>query len=99
MSFVVFDACRNVPLRRETKDFKGLHPCERNGLLVAFATEPGNVAVDESLYAKALADAIITPGLEAGHVFRPARLRVREATRQQQSPEYFDNGTAISTSC
>ena len=68
MRFVVFDACRNVPLLRETKDltFKGLAPVrEQNGLLVTFATEPGNVAVDESLYAKALADAIITPGLEA----------------------------------
>jgi hypothetical protein len=93
MSFVVFDACRNVPLLRETKDltFKGLAPVrEQNGLLVAFATEPGNVAVDESLYAKALADAIVTPGLEAGQVFRRARLRVREATGQRQLPEYID---------
>jgi formylglycine-generating enzyme required for sulfatase activity len=93
MSFVVFDACRNVPLLRETKDlaFKGFAPVrEQNGLLVAFATEPGNVAVDQSLYAKALADAMVTPGLEAGQVFRRVRLRVRADTGLAQSPEYLD---------
>jgi formylglycine-generating enzyme required for sulfatase activity len=93
MSFVVFDACRNVPLLRETKDltFKGFAPVrEQNGLLVAFATEPGNVAVDQSLYAKALADAMVAPGLEAGQVFRRVRLRVRVDTGQAQSPEYLD---------
>ena len=75
MSFVVFDACRNVPLQRETKDlaFKGFAPVrEQNGLLVAFATEPGNVAVDQSLYAKALAEEIVRPGLGGGTGF-PAR--------------------------
>jgi formylglycine-generating enzyme required for sulfatase activity len=93
MSFVVFDACRNVPLQRETKDlaFKGFAPVrEQNGLLVAFATEPGNVAVDQSLYAKSLAEEIVKPGLEAAQVFRRVRLRVREDTRQTQSPEYLD---------
>jgi formylglycine-generating enzyme required for sulfatase activity len=93
MSFVVFDACRNVPLQRADKDlaFKGFAPVrEQNGLLVAFATEPGNVAVDQSLYAKALAEELVKPGLEAAQVFRRVRLRVREDTRQTQSPEYLD---------
>ena len=93
MSFVVFDACRNVPLQRADKDlsFKGFAPVrEQNGLLVAFATEPGNVAVDQSLYAKALADELVKPGLEAAQVFRRVRARVREDTRQTQSPEYLD---------
>jgi hypothetical protein len=91
--FVVFDACRNVPLQRDTKDvaFKGFVPVrEQNGLLVAFATEPGNVAVDQSLYAQALADEVVKPGLEAGQVFRRVRQRVRADTRQAQSPEYLD---------
>jgi formylglycine-generating enzyme required for sulfatase activity len=93
MSFVVFDACRNVPLLRETKDlaFKGFAPVrEQNGLLVAFATEPGNVAVDQSLYARVLAEEMVKPGAEAGAVFRRVRLRVREETRRTQSPEYLD---------
>jgi hypothetical protein len=93
MSFVVFDACRNVPLQRGTRDivFKGLAPArEQNGLLVAFSTEPGNVAVDQSIYANALAETLGTPGLEAGQVFRQVRLRVRAATESKQSPEYLD---------
>jgi hypothetical protein len=92
MSFVVFDACRNVPLMRDNKDFgfKGFAPVrEQNGLLVAFATEPGNVAVDQSLYAKALAEELVKPGLEAAQVFRRVRL-VREETKRAQSPEYLD---------
>ena len=93
MSFVVFDACRNVALQREGKDigFKGFAPIrEQNGLLVAFATDPGNIAIDQSLYAKALAEEIVKPGLEAAQVFRRVRLRVREETKQSQSPEYLD---------
>lgn len=93
MSFVVFDACRNVPLQRDDKNltFKGFAPVrEQSGLLVAFATEPGNVAVDQSLYARALAEEIVRPGQEAGAVFRRVRLKVREETQRQQSPEYLD---------
>jgi formylglycine-generating enzyme required for sulfatase activity len=92
MSFVVFDACRNVPLQRDDKSpFKGFAPVrEQSGLLVAFATEPGNVAVDQSLYARALSEEMVRPGQEAGAVFRRVRLKVREDTKRQQSPEYLD---------
>ena len=93
MSFVVFDACRNVPLQRASKDlnFKGFAPVrEQRGLLVAFATEPGNVAIDQSVYARALAEEIIRPGLEAGQVFRAVTRRVRHDTHGQQAPEYLD---------
>ena len=93
MSFVVFDACRNVPLQREIKDstFKGWAPVrEQRGLLVAYATEPGNVAVDQSIYAKALAEEIVKPGLEAGQAFRAVTRRVLQETEQKQSPEYLD---------
>ena len=93
MSFVVFDACRNVPLQRADKDlaFKGFAPVrEQRGLLVAFATDPGNVAVDQSVYAKALADEIVKPGLEAGQVFRAVTRRVLKDTQDKQSPEYLD---------
>jgi formylglycine-generating enzyme required for sulfatase activity len=93
MSFVVFDACRNVPLLREQKDFafKGFAPIrEQRGLLVAFATESGNVAVDQSVYAKALADEIVKPGVEAGQVFRAVTRRVIKDTQNRQSPEYLD---------
>jgi len=93
MSFVVFDACRNVALQRETRDFgfKGFAPIrEQRGLLVAYATEPGNVAIDQSIYARALADEIVKPGLEAGQVFRSVTRRVVRETEQKQAPEYLD---------
>ena len=93
MSFVVFDACRNVALQREGKDFgyKGFAPIrEQRGLLVAYATEPGNIAVDQSLYARALAEEIVKPGLEAGQVFRTVTQRVETATDAKQSPEFLD---------
>ncbi len=93
MSFVVFDACRNVALQRDAKDFgfKGFAPIrEQRGLLVAYATEAGNVAVDQSVYAKALAEEIVKPGLEAGQVFRSVTRRVEAATDAKQSPEFLD---------
>ncbi|PPD31296.1 MAG: hypothetical protein CTY20_00725 [Hyphomicrobium sp.] len=93
MSFVVFDACRNVALQRDGKDFgfKGFAPIrEQRGLLVAYATEPGNVAVDQSIYAKALAEEIVKPGLEAGQVFRTVTQKVEAATDAKQSPEFLD---------
>lgn len=93
INFVVFDACRNVPLQRSQKDltFKGWVPVrEQSGLLVAYATDPGNVAVDQSIYAKALAEEIVQPGREASSVFRAVGRRVRAETRNQQSPDYRD---------
>jgi len=93
ISFVVFDACRNVPLQRESKDlvFKGFAPFhEQRGLLIAYATEPGNVAIDQSIYAQALAEELIKPGLEAGQVFRAVTRRVLRDTQDRQSPEYLD---------
>ena len=93
MSFVVFDACRNVPLQRGIRDstFKGFAPVrEQNNLLVAFATDPGNVAIDENVYAGALAEELVRPGLEAAQVFRRVRQKVRDGTSGKQLPEYVD---------
>jgi hypothetical protein len=46
--FVVFDACRNE-LRLPTKDTaKGLMPvAEQQGLIIAFASAPGETASDQ----------------------------------------------------
>lgn len=93
INFVVFDACRNVPLQRSEKDvtFKGFAPVkEQSGLLVAFATEPGNVAVDQSIYAKALAEEIVQPGREASSAFRAVARRVKQETDNKQAPQYLD---------
>ncbi len=88
-NFVVFDACRNVPnmtvaVKSATK---GLARVEnRRGMLVAFATEPGNVASDEGAYAVALAEIIKKPGMEAVQVFREVRRQVLTATERRQFP-------------
>ncbi len=93
INFVVFDACRNVPLQRAEKDvsFKGWAPVkEQSGLLVAYATEPGNVAIDQSIYARALAEEIVRPGREASSAFRAVARRVIEETANKQAPQYLD---------
>jgi hypothetical protein len=87
-NFVVFDACRNVPLVRSQKSpYKGFVPENaRRGILIGFATDPGAVAVDENIYARALAEEITKPGMEAAQVFRAVRRRVLEATKGRQFP-------------
>lgn len=58
--------------------------------LIAYATQPGNVALDgsggNSPYSKALAEAIGLPGLEIRQVFNEVGVRVRRATGGQQQP-------------
>jgi hypothetical protein len=58
--------------------------------LIAYATQPGNVALDgsggNSPYSKALAEAIGLPGLEIRRVFNEVGVRVRRATNGQQQP-------------
>ncbi|GBF26088.1 hypothetical protein MnTg02_01124 [bacterium MnTg02] len=87
-NFVVIDACRNVILRRNTKSvYKGFAPeKERGGMLIAYATEPGNIAVDENVYARALAAEIMRPNRPAVLMFRAVRRRVLRATRNKQFP-------------
>jgi len=58
--------------------------------LIAYATQPGNVALDgsggNSPYSRALAEAIGLPGLEIRRVFNEVGVRVRRATNGQQQP-------------
>lgn len=58
--------------------------------LIAYATQPGNVALDgsggNSPYSKALAEAIGLPGMEIRRVFNEVGVRVRRATDGQQQP-------------
>jgi hypothetical protein len=58
--------------------------------LIAYATQPGNVALDgtggNSPYSKTLAEAIGLPGLEIRAVFNEVGVRVRRITNGQQQP-------------
>jgi uncharacterized caspase-like protein len=92
MNFVVFDACRNVPLRgKEKANYKGFAPYrDAPGMLIAYATEPGDVAADKNFYSRALAEEIVRPNREAGSVFRSVSRRVYQATAGRQRPVPID---------
>ena len=100
---LVLDACRNNPvaeLEAELAQQKGRSLAPREGLaptasvaglLVAYSTAPGQVALDgpaggNSPYAEALAHYLQEPGLEIGLLFRKVSERVRQATAGAQVP-------------
>jgi uncharacterized caspase-like protein len=92
-NFVVFDACRNVPMSYSVRSAtRGLRPeAHRPGILIAFATDPGKTASDEGIYAEALTEEMQKPGVLATEVFRAVRSRVLKATENQQFP-WIENG-------
>lgn len=92
LNIAVLDACRDnpfaVPSRSATR---GLAPVTApSGTLIAYATAPGQVALDgedgHSPYTAALADAIPSPGVPLEEVFRKTRRKVLEATANKQTP-------------
>jgi uncharacterized caspase-like protein len=87
-NFLVFDACRNVPMSFSVRSAtRGLRAeGHRQGMLIAFATDPGKTATDEGVYAEALAEEMKKPGVLATEVFRAVRSRVLAATEQRQFP-------------
>ena len=54
--------------------------------MIAYATEPGDVAVDENIYAKALAAEIPKSDRPAVLMFRAVRRAVLNATNNKQFP-------------
>ncbi len=87
-NFLVFDACRNVPMSFSVRSAThGLRPeGHRQGMLIAFATDPGKTATDEGVYAEALTEEMQKPGVLATEVFRAVRSRVLAATENRQFP-------------
>lgn len=86
--FVVIDACRNVAFSGGLKDLvKGFVPERKlDGMIVAFATRPGETANDNNIYASTLASFIRTPGLEAEQVFKETQRRVFMSSSGRQMP-------------
>ena len=90
--FVVFDACRNAltlqqPGSRAIVQSKGFVPvAQESGMLIAYATAEGELASDigsgAGPYARALAEEIVKPGIEAVVMFRAVQRRVRAAIHQ-----------------
>ncbi len=93
LNMLILDACRNNPLldRGLRSATRGLARMEgASGTLIAFSTQPGNVAKDgdgrNSPYALAFLGAIRQPGLGLLDVFNRVGLDVRQATRGDQEP-------------
>lgn len=93
INIVILDACRNNPFARSFRAVsRGLAPVDApKGTLIAYATAPGDVALDgrgnNSPYTLALSEAISTGGGETiESVFKTTRRNVLEATGDQQVP-------------
>lgn len=93
LNVMILDACRNNPfgargLRAADGGLAQMKAPE--GTLIAYATQPGNVALDgadgNSPFSKALAETIRTPGLDVFHAFNQIGLSVKRATGGAQQP-------------
>jgi hypothetical protein len=91
--FVIFDACRNTLRLKKTGSralvqAKGFVPAiQESGMLIAYATAQGELALDVGVdagpYAKVLAEEIVKPGVEAVTMFRRVQVRVRSTIGQE----------------
>ncbi len=92
LSFVVLDACRNNPYSRGFRSAtRGLAKMSApTGSFVAYATSPGDIAVDgsgsNSPYTASLAKHMNEPGVPIEKVFRNVRNEVRSITSNKQTP-------------
>ena len=93
LNFVILDSCRNNPYSRGFRGAAtgGLARMNASrGTLVAYATGPGEVALDgtgeNSPYTLALIKAMAVPGLAVEQMFKRVRQNVIENTNEQQVP-------------
>ena len=90
--YVVFDACRNElnlsgPAAKAIGAEKGFVPVPQTpGLLIAYATAQGKTATDLGANggpcARALAEELVRPGIEAVTIFRNVQLKVKQSIGQ-----------------
>lgn len=94
VSLIIVDACRNVPYGwgYRTLEEEGLAaPKPAKGMLIAYATAPGQLALDgkpgsNSPFTAALAEGMRQPGVRVDELFKRVRSQVREQTRDEQQP-------------
>lgn len=100
LTIAILDACRDNPFPSATRSFtRGLAPVKApTGTLIAFATGPGEVALDgdgvNSPYSAALATHIPEIGIPLEEVFRRTRRKVLEVTANRQTPWEHSSLTA-----
>ncbi len=92
LNIIILDACRNNPFKRGSRaTVRGFSRMDApTGSLIAYSTQPGNVALDgdgkNSPYALALAQAMREPGIMIESVFKKTRQDVRNKTKSKQIP-------------
>lgn len=92
INIVILDACRNNPFASPTRSgSRGLaQVVSPSGTLIAYATAPGQVAIDgdgvNSPYSAALTKTIPTAGINIEEVFKRTRKQVMSATSDAQVP-------------
>jgi hypothetical protein len=92
LNVVVLDACRDNPFGSMSSG-RGLAPLDApSGTFLAYATAPGNVAVDglggsrHGLYTEQLLRELPRPGTRIEDVFKRVRFAVRKASNGRQIP-------------
>ena len=91
-SVIILDACRNTPAFQSDVAAQGLATTERPypGFLIAYATDPGNIAFDgigkNSTFTSAIVRHLATPGLDLRIVFGRIRQEVVLNSSGQQVP-------------
>jgi tetratricopeptide (TPR) repeat protein len=109
MRMMVLDACRNNPLSRSVKlklaklstraieNRDGLADMKAEGVLIAFATQPNEVAADgdaaNSPFTLALLKHLETPNIEIDTMFKRVRTSVSEMTDGVQLPQTVNSST------
>ena len=92
LNFVILDACRNNPYTRSFRSAsRGLARMDApRGTLISYATAPGDVAADgdgeHSPYSRALAKAMLKPGMQVEQMFKRVRQLVIAETDSKQTP-------------
>lgn len=101
MNIIILDACRDNPFSSDTKSsFRSFArtrgfaavPKKPPGTYIAFATAPGDVAIDQGdqgkhgLFTQELFKAIRTPGLEIDDIFKRVRKNVQKKSNGLQMP-------------
>lgn len=92
LNIVILDACRSNPYKRGFRSAaRGLARMQAaSGILIAYATAPGDVAADgsgaNSPYSAALAVAMRKPGLQVEQMFKLVRVSVQHQTKDAQTP-------------
>ena len=92
VNIVILDACRDNPFKGASRSMsRGLAPVDApKGTYIAYATAPGDVALDgsdgNSPYTRALTQAMSEPGLPIERVFKLARVSVLAETGEKQVP-------------